>query len=338
MFIVVILRHLDANKRVSTTVENALTEVLRSWYVPPYRASCAPRAQCPSAEKSRASKGEPMISRFHTLLGLIVLACLPSLGTNAEDLASVIDRQGSHPLGSALDYAKSHRKYIHENVRNYTCQLVKRERLNGRMQPYQFMDVKVRCESVKGQEPFQPMAVLMKFLGPASLKGRTVLYVDGKNDGLVLVRKGGRGMFKNVELEIDPDSDAARRESKYPITEVGLDNIMDHLINLVQLDLHLDPTGNNTKVSYFRDAKVKDRSCTHIEVVHPKQENGLQYYKAGLYVDDELHVPIRLVVHDWPSSEGGEPELLEEYNYVNLKLNTDIDDALFDRDTYFNHK
>ncbi|MGI9470208.1 MAG: DUF1571 domain-containing protein [Rubripirellula sp.] len=279
-----------------------------------------------------------MITRFHALAGLIVLMCLPLVPTQAEGLASIIDKKDSHPLGSALDYAQTHRKYIHEHIRNYTCQLVKRERIVGRMQPYQFVDVKVRCETLADQEPFKPMAVLMKFMGPASVKGRTVLFVEGQNEGRALVRKGGRGMFKDVELEIDPDGDAARRESKYPITDIGLDSIMDHLIELVQLDLHIDPSGENTKVAYFRNAKVKDRSCTHIEVVHPEKVSGLQFYKAELYVDDELHVPIRLVVHDWPSTEGSEPELIEEYNYVNLKLNTEIDDALFDRDTYFNHK
>ena len=295
-------------------------------------------------EYLKFDKGEPMSSRFHALMGLLLLTvcvtciCLPCIDARGDDLASIIDQQDTHPLKSALDFAQTHRKYIHEHVHNYACQLVKRERIHGRMQPYQFVDVKVRCETLPDVEPAKPMAVLMKFLGPASVKGRTVLFVDGENEGLVLVRKGGRGIFKNVELEIEPNGDAARRESKYSITDIGLDHIMDRLIELVQIDLHVDPTGENTKVSYFRAAKVKDRTCTHIEVVHPEKVSGLQYYKASLYVDDELHVPIRLVVHDWPTEEGSEPELVEEYNYVNLKLNTEIDDALFERDAYFNHK
>ena len=50
-------------------------------------------------------------------------------------------------------------------------------------------------------------------------------------------------------------------------------------------------------------------------------------------MDDELHVPIRLTVHDWPEKEGDDPPLIEEYTYVDLRLNVGLSDSDFSRDT-----
>ncbi len=240
-----------------------------------------------------------------------------------------------HPLQRTVDYARSRVDYIRSHVRDYTCQLVKRERIDGRLQPYQLATVKVRCERQREGRVVHPMAVLMQFKAPKSLKGRTVLFVDGQNEGMALVRKGGRGAFKNVELKIDPHGKAARRESNYSITDVGFDTIMERLIQRVSADIKRDPNSDNTKVSYFRGAKVKDRVCTHIQVVHPEQQEGFDFHKASLYVDDKLNVPIRLVVYGWQQEEDEKLPLMEEYNYVNLKLNVGLQDELFEKSSYF---
>jgi Protein of unknown function (DUF1571) len=51
---------------------------------------------------------------------------------------------------------------------------------------------------------------------------------------------------------------------------------------------------------------------------------------ARIFVDDELNVPIRYESYDWPEQAGGQPELIEEYTYLNLKLNNGFTDADFD--------
>ncbi|MDA7915462.1 DUF1571 domain-containing protein [bacterium] len=45
-----------------------------------------------------------------------------------------------------------------------------------------------------------------------------------------------------------------------------------------------------------------------------------------------------MVVFDWPTSAGGKPRLVEEYNYMNLKLNVALDPDLFLKSQYFNGK
>ena len=41
-------------------------------------------------------------------------------------------------------------------------------------------------------------------------------------------------------------------------------------------------------------------------------------------------MPIRYESYDWPRGEGHQPELMEEYTYLNLKLNNGFTDADFD--------
>jgi hypothetical protein len=266
------------------------------------------------------------------LAGLVVAL---STFAQADELAakrSVNDAKESHtfvhPLSWTVDYATLRSDYIRSNVRDYTCRLIKRERINGELQAYQFANLKVRNEQRRDGQLEKPMAVFMQFLAPARIKDRRVLYIDGQNNGEVMVHKGG-SLLKHLKLSIDPHGRAARRESNYPITDVGLGKLVDRLIQRANDDIERDPKGENTKVLYFRNAKIGDRKCTHIRVVHPEQSNEMEFHIASLYVDDELHVPTRLVVYGWPEREGAEPPLNEEYTYANLRLNVGLSDAEF---------
>lgn len=248
----------------------------------------------------------------------------------ANEPATVTSEPGDHPLSWIFSYASSRSDYIQKNIRDYSCRLIKRERIEGKLQKHQFIDVKVRCEPLPDSDVDEPMSVFMRYLAPGTMKDRRILYVEGENKGMMLIRKGGR-TFKYVKLEIDPNSAAAKKESNYPITDIGFDKIIERLLERVTEDIKNDPTGANTQVSHFRNAKVSDRICTHINVVHPKRGEGIQFHKASLYVDDKLNVPIRLVVYDWPTSDGGDLPLLEEYTYVNLRVNVGLTDEDFSK-------
>lgn len=274
--------------------------------------------------------------------GVVVLVLIgfaaPLPSARAEAPSVEPPEPSAHPLQKTRQYAIASAVHIRKHVSDYTCQLVKRERIAGTLQSYQFAVAKVRCEQRKNDEVAQPMAVLMEFKKPTSLNGRLVLYVEGENEGMVLVRKGGRGALKNVELKFDPSGTAAKRESNHPISDMGLARLIERLIERIEDDISHDPTGSNTKVSYFRNAKVQDRVCTHIEVIHPQRGDGIDFHRASLYVDDEMQVPVRLVAYDWPKEEGGKPVLLEEYNYMNLKLNVGLSDEDFRKSTHFDEE
>ena len=265
-------------------------------------------------------------SRMSGLFTLAVLLVTPVTFCTADERDT-----SKHPLERTIRYATGRYEYICKNVRDYSCLLIKRERIDGELQEYRYLRTLVRREQTRGGRVVKPMAVFMQHLEPGKLNGRRVLYVEGQNHGKVLVRKGGGGAFSYLKLKIDPHGAAARRESNYPITDVGLGKMGERLIQRAKDDIKHDPTGVNTQVSYFRNAKVNDRMCMHIRVVHPERVEGIDFHQASLYVDNELHVPIRVVAYGWPRREGEDPPLIEEYTYVDLRLNIGLTDADFSK-------
>ena len=84
------------------------------------------------------------------------------------------------------------------------------------------------------------------------------------------------------------------------------------------------------EVKFFKGAKINDRICTCIQVVHPVPRRNFLFHLARIFVDDELNLPVRYESYDWPKEAGAAPELMEEYTYLNLKLNNGFTDADFD--------
>jgi hypothetical protein len=74
-----------------------------------------------------------------------------------------------------------------------------------------------------------------------------------------------------------------------------------------------------------------ERVCTVLNVRHPQQREPYEFYLAQVFIDDELQVPIRYVAYSWPKNEGENTgPVLEEYTYLNLKLNVGLTEADFD--------
>lgn len=237
-------------------------------------------------------------------------------------------KPGEHPLVPAIRFARDRYDYLCHNVRDFTCILVKRERIDGHLRGYEFIRTRVRLRQLDGDRVVAPFSVYMEYLSPTKYQGRKVLFTEGKNDGRMLVRNGG-SRFSYVIVRVAPDSDSAKRESRYPITELGLENVARRLIEKAEEDLRCDPEGTNTQVTFFRDARVDGRPCTRIRVVHPRPDEKLSFHIANVFVDDELNVPIRVEGYDWPVDSASGPVLLEEYTYTRLRLNVGLTDADF---------
>lgn len=237
---------------------------------------------------------------------------------------------GEHPLELALEFARNRAQHVHDHVRDFTCLLVRRERIDGRLRDYEYLWTRVRLQQTRDGRVTAPFSVFMQFLGPAALKDRKVLYVEGDNDDKMIVRNGGR-RFSYVTVRIAPDSETALRESRYPITELSLETLARQMIEKVQDDLRYDPLAQNTQVTFFQGARVEGRPCTRVRVVHPERDVHFTFHVAEVYVDDELHVPIRVEGYDWPASGSDEPVLLEEYTFTRLRLNVGLQDSDFSR-------
>jgi hypothetical protein len=234
-----------------------------------------------------------------------------------------------HPLYPAVVYAERVIKQIHADVRDYECNIIKRERIEDELQDFQTMRARVRCgSSAEAGRPAVPFSVFLEFLGPPKVRGRRVLFVAGENGGKMLARNGGK-RFNYVIVKLDPISEASMRESLVPITEIGFENMTRILVRLLEENIERDPAGANSHLAFYKNAKVNDRTCTRISVRHPEPNSELVFSSADVFVDDALHVPIRLEAYAWPGRPDGPPKLLFEYTYEGLAINVGLSSADF---------
>lgn len=235
----------------------------------------------------------------------------------------------SHPLVSVIEFARHEQLYLRQTVHDFTCRMVKRERIDGILQENHFVDMQVREEVRSGGQVVRPLAISLRFLAPAKIASRRVLFVAGQNDGKMLVRNGGKH-FDYVVAKIDPDGKTAREESLVPITEVGFTRLLNLMISVLERHAHADPKGENTKVERIAGAKLNGRPCNVVRVTHPRKEEGLEFHVVNVFIDDELRVPVRVDYSDWPRHTGQTPPLLAEYTYTQLKLNVNLPANAFD--------
>jgi hypothetical protein len=234
----------------------------------------------------------------------------------------------SHPLDWVLKFAHDERAYLRRTVRDFTCRVTKRERIEGELQDYRYIDMWVREQTRASPRVTQLPSVLLEFLGPSEIKGRKVLFDAGQNDARLLVRKGGR-RFGYVLTDVDPASPIVQQESLMPITEIGFSQVLDRTIRTLQQDVAADPHGDNTIVEHITTARINGRPCQMLRITHPRRRDGLQFFSASMSIDSELHVPVRFDVYDWPETPGQQPPLVSEFTYTNVTLNVDLDDATF---------
>lgn len=259
------------------------------------------------------------------------IASAPTTSVEALRPAVTIPRPVSdHPLAWVLKFAHEERAYLQRTVRDFTCRVTKRERIEGELQDYYYIDMRVREQTAAGTMVTQPLSVMLEFLGPSEVAGRRALYVAGHNDDRLLVRKGGR-RFGYLVMDVDPFGASVKRESLMPITEIGFSQLLDRTIRTLQQDVAADPSGTNTIVEHIATATINGRPCQMLRITHPLRRDGLQFYSASMCIDSELHVPVRFDVYDWPEVPGHQPPLTAEFTYTNVVLNPNLDDAIFSR-------
>lgn len=231
---------------------------------------------------------------------------------------------GEHPLMPVIRLAEQRLAQVDRQVGDYTCVVAKRERIDGALSEYQYIYLKVRHQQERDGQVV-PFSVYLRYLQPEKLAGREVIYVEGRNRGKMIVRRGG-DRFAYVTTSLDPHSDVAMQESHYPITEVGIRTLIARLLEVAQEDVKHD----ECEVIMRPGAKIDGRSCLFVQVRHPVRREYFRYHIAQIFIDDELQLPVRYVAYDWPEREGAQPPIIEEFTFRNIQLNVGLTDADFD--------
>jgi hypothetical protein len=282
---------------------------------PTAAAPAGAQAQAPApAQKASATPGNPPRVAFTMPLTGANAALKPDLSTKPTVVATSVLATEEDSVARALRTIKSCKAQF-ENVRDYTCTFYKRERLSGELGPHHVMTMKARTN---------PRSIYFKFEDPH--KGREAIYVEGRNAGKILAHEVGFTRFLTGTLEIEPTSAQAMEENRHPITDAGIGNLIDTVHRRWSSELNI----KESVLSFDPDMMIGPRKCLMIESIHPHRRANFHFHKVRLFIDSELNLPIRFEGYDWPKETDGQADLLEEYSYINLRLNVGLGDVDFD--------
>lgn len=237
----------------------------------------------------------------------------------------------SHPLAPVLSMAREALQRHRKEHTGYTATMLKTERIDGKLYPQATMKLKLRYLPPDEGSELRNVSVYLDFLDPPKQKGREVIYYHGKNDNMLLAHEGG--FFGIITVPLAPNSRIAMIGNRYPITEVGLEKLLVRLIEKGERDSRLGDCIVNRRSGEM----IADRSCELIEVIHPEKTATIgdktiphEFHIARIWFDESIMLPIKYASYSWPTKEGEEPLLEEEYQYNDLVLNPDLSDLDFD--------
>jgi hypothetical protein len=181
----------------------------------------------------------------------------------------------------------------------------------------EFVDGKLIPEEVTVLKFKRPFKVYMRWLKPS--KGQESLYIEGANKNKI--RAHGSGLIGLVTVNLDPTGSQAMENSRHPITEAGLHN----LVGKVAANLRRGVRSGELVSKDHGEQTVYGRKTSELEGILPKAASkGYYCYRCVVNVDLETRMPIRVQIFDW------EDRLVESYGYELLKLNPGLTDKDFD--------
>ncbi len=237
-----------------------------------------------------------------------------SAGSDAGQSHGVSPATDDHNLEllrRVCDLLKSGRERFAQ-IPAYRATLCKRERVGDDLTQPTTLDVKVR---------HQPFAVYLKWLEGKGV-GKEVLYVDGENDGNMLVRLGGVKGRLIPAFKLDPAGALAMNESRYPITKVGILGLTESLITHREQELQNQVYA---RAHQGADADCDGRRCAVYVFEFDDRERSTDYRKSVQYLDRTWNVPLLVENYGW--SDPGEhlagaaldeATLIEYYKYSNV--------------------
>lgn len=247
----------------------------------------------------------------------------PSDGTSAEAGSATLspEQQSEAVLRRKLAQLERGIAYL-MGIPSYSAQFTKQELVDGALLDEQTMTIKVR---------HKPFSVYLKW--HTGERGREAVYVDGQNDGEMLVHAGG-WKARLGTLSIDPNGTLAMQECRYPVTKAGILELAKMLVEYHQRDLQ---TRNFARCEQLADAEYDGRACDVYLIEYKDKAVSETYRKSLTFLDKERAVPIYIKNFGWPgvdaptdAEELDEATLLEYYSFAEIDFGGKLVAADFD--------
>jgi hypothetical protein len=199
-------------------------------------------------------------------------------------------------------------------VKGYTATLQKKERIDGRIEPLEKIEVAFRE---------QPFSVLMKWKEGAR-KAAATLYIKGENRDQLLVRPAGFFSVAGIVTR-DPNGSDAKKAGRYPLSEFGIKIGMQRTL----ASWKRARKANALHVHYLGVKEIQEagkRPCWVLkrsDYAKP-EEDGIT--ELTTFIDKENWLQVGTLL------KGEEGRFIGEYFFRDIKLNPDFPPATFTRD------
>jgi hypothetical protein len=254
------------------------------------------------------------------LVGLFCIQCIPAgpEGTTSKVIAKGRPVEPEDTSAKLLELARTDHiallnhcmAHYDRTVEDYTCTLMKQERIRGAWGDEQEVSVKFR------QKPF---SVAMKFVRNAPI-GDRVIYVEGKYDNKMLVRpkSGILRMLTGGSVFREPAGAEAMKKTLRPVNLFGFRRGTLALIGVYEQA----KKAGHLKESYVGTAEVAGRQTLVLERFLPP-EGDYPAWRTLIYVDTEYLVPICIEGWDWAKQRNC------RYVYKDIQFNVGLTDDDF---------
>jgi hypothetical protein len=203
----------------------------------------------------------------------------------------------------------------YQEVQDYRCTFIKRERVNGKLQPENIIAMQLRVK---------PFSVFLDWQSPRDLVGQQACYVAGRNDGKMRVHTTGVAGVLGF-MTIDLNDSRVMDNSRHAITEAGFGNLIERFSHCWETAKKQGKA--EVKVALYEYNK---RRCLRIETTYADAKTAPDgVWRSVLYLDKETRLPVRCECYDAPRDGAKEGELIEMYSFVNVHINVGLADDVF---------
>lgn len=206
-------------------------------------------------------------------------------------------------------------KMLEEGVRGlrdlsgYTADFTKEEVVGGEATVPQTMRLKLRHE---------PFSIYLRWT--EGKPGQELLYVEGQNDGKMIVRASGlKGILGAIKLDVN--GVMAQKEARHPVTDMGLLQLAESVLEYRYREASWTSGYSCTEEA----ARVDDRPCRLFTMIYDNRDVSPQYRKSEVWIDEEHLIITKIRNYGWSDESVedaaiDENTVLEEYTYTNINF------------------
>lgn len=195
----------------------------------------------------------------------------------------------------------------YDQVRDYTCIFYKKELIK---------DKYIEQKNIILKHRKQPVSFYLKWT-EGDERGTEVIYVQGENENKLKAHRGG--VLKWLTLNLDPNGSIAMKNNRHTVQDAHIGKIID----ICDKNYKLAKQFSTGSFENCEEKMIGGRVQSCIKAMFPDDKRfygGTNY----IYLDREYKFPGAVEIYGWKN------ELLEKYEYTDIRLNAGLTDKDFD--------